>query len=112
MDRAQTAALPQILSDYTPHTFAYTCRSDLEAHGQPPFPSLEDWVKIFYDSINSFVKVAGADPSLQPAERAACAAKFATSYRSALDTLMNEVPSFSVKEKDAKVNCLELCRLR
>ena len=100
--------LPQLLSggkssNYDPNSFDYVPKAELEAAGRPIFPSLEDWMKIFYDSIASFSRTAAADSAVEDA--AAKAEDFAAAYRKMLDDL-NENPSGS------EISCLELCRLR
>ena len=72
------------------------------------YPSLEDWLAIFYNSIPSFAKIAAADPTLPSSDRAAGAAAFSATYRAVLDALVAELENGG----QPTLNCLELCRLR
>ena len=107
-----TTALPQLISgditsqsdqpsdatlySYQPNTFPYISN-------RTKFPSLEDWLKIFYDSIRSFQRTAAADTSVpDPATKASA---FAENYKAKLDALAAD-PDIGA------INCLNLCRLR
>lgn len=98
-------ALPFISREsYNPHTFDYVpssllSESDIE-------PSLEDWMKIFYDSIEYFARIAREDTTVE--SPAAKAELFATIYRSKLDNLMNQ----KYEDVKSKFNCLTLCKMR
>ncbi|KAG7669223.1 hypothetical protein Ndes2526B_g05521 [Nannochloris sp. 'desiccata'] len=97
------AVLPQLeagegAASYNPNTFDYQSRSDRQAAGLSAYPSSEDWLKIFHDSIESFGKTASKDTSVKNADKKAAA--FAAMYREKLDAL------------SSTINCLELCRLR
>lgn len=105
------ATLPQLIADdsashdqpsdgitsysYEPNTFPYIS-------GRSTFPSLEDWLKIFYDSIASFQRTAAADSSVADPAKAPA---FAELYRAKLDKL-------AANPDTSSINCLELCRLR
>jgi hypothetical protein len=101
-----TTVLPQLeagegVASYNPNTFKYESRADREAAALPAFPAAEDWLKIFYDSIESFKKTAEKDSGVEDAPTKAAA--FAVGYRAKLDAL---------KGSSDLLNCLELCRLR
>jgi hypothetical protein len=107
---ASTTVLPQLeagegAANYNPNTFDYKPRSIRQAAGLEAFPSSEDWLKIFYDSIESFGKTAAKDTSIENAKEKAAA--FAASYRAKLDALNSTDHS-----SNESINCLELCRLR
>ena len=105
--------LPQCVNieEYDPNTFDYVPKS-LDALVLPNvehFPFLEDWIKIFYDSISSFEKVAANDECVDDAARKAN--HFATSYRSKLDNLF-ERARLRGNPNNSIANCLTLCSLR
>jgi len=98
-----STVLPQLeagegAASYNPNTFSYQSRSDRQAAGLSAFPSSEDWLKIFHNSIESFGKTASKDNSVENADEKASA--FAAIYREKLDGL------------SSTVNCLELCTMR
>ena len=107
-----TTALPQLdIGSYKCNTFSCKPRALLDAEGLPPdYPSLEDWVQIFYASITSFQRTAESDATNADSE--ARAANFAQSYRCTLDQLMAEVKRDPLASWEDKISCLELCRLR
>lgn len=106
--------LPQLINPegYSPSTFAYISRDDLQSAGTAEFPALEDWLAIFYNSIESFTKIAETDPAVPPEERGPRALAFGAGYKAALDRLVDSLDGQSPEEKLQSVNCLELCRLR
>ena len=106
-----TTVLPQLeagegASSYDPNTFKYKSKSDRQSAGLAAFPALEDWLKIFYDSIESFQKTAASDTTVSDAPQKAAA--FAEIYRAKLDATLNS----KAQEETGSINCLELCRLR
>jgi hypothetical protein len=58
--------------NYDPNTFLYT---NTQENGMP---KLADWIEVFRSSVPSFQKMAENDKSVDAAERASKAAKFAT----------------------------------
>lgn len=108
MSPKEMNVLPFISKDgYSPHTFEYIPLSLLsESEGDGCKPSLQDWMKIFYNSIEYFASMAKEDGQVE--NPSAKAKIFATLYRDKLDTLMQK------RYEDAKphLNCLTLCKMR
>jgi hypothetical protein len=100
---ATTTVLPQLeagegAASYNPNTFDYQSESERQAAGLSAFPSSDDWLRIFHDSIESFGKTASKDTNVEDADKKAAA--FADIYRKKLDGL------------SSAINCLKLCTLR
>ena len=74
------------------------------------YPSLEDWVEIFYNSIPSFVRTAEADESVDDSKSKA--AVFATRYKEMLDNMMFGLINDGFGAWKDKFTCVELCSLR
>ena len=89
---------------YSPHTFPYLPKELLSSSQNKP--SLEDWLAIFYNSIEYFQKIASKDTAVENAEEKA--ELFAQMYKNELDSL-NSQPFEQVKEQ---LNCHRLCQLR
>ena len=102
------SVLPFISKDtYNPHTFEYIPSSILSiSEGKENTPSLEEWMQIFYNSIEYFAGMARKDDQVEnPEERAEV---FASRYREKLDTLMKR----EYEDVRSQLNCLNLCRMR
>lgn len=112
------SAFPLIDRDsYMPHTFPYILRKILEDRQLPTSPSLEEWLKIFYDSVSYFSSMAGQDPSLtDETERERVAETFKTQYISSLDALKSRVEAsmeeYSKVQEEGLLTCMHLCQLR
>lgn len=121
--------LPLIVPEsYSPHTWEYipaACQSlvDSSHHAQDEnqmqIPPLEQWIEIFYRSIEYFKSIASTDPSIDASDedKKAMAAAFAASYRAKLDDIMARVrmAGASFVEDMAlrmECTCVHLCRLR
>jgi hypothetical protein len=74
------------------------------------FPSLEDWLEIFYSSIAGFQRIAAADPAVAAAAQRA--EEFAAAYRADLDRVAAASGCAAPAAARLEVGCLELCRLR
>jgi len=96
--------MPFAAEGYSPHTFPYLPRELLSSSQNRP--SLEDWMAIFYDSIEYFQNIASKDTGVENAEEKA--ALFAKMYKQELDSL-NSQPFEHVK---GQLNCHRLCELR
>ena len=116
IDKMDSVVFPLLAEPdtYSPNTFIYTFKEDLRDAKLPQFPSLEDWLAIFYKSIPSFKKIALEDPSISEFERPTRAAQFEDDYTTQLDELTVETSMewLTQEEISARANCLELCRLR
>lgn len=106
--------LPQFLDieNYTPNTFEYIPRSKCGQISErlENFPTLEDWMKIFYDSIKTFQKIASSDPKIRNAVQAS--ERFAEKYRKKLDGVYQQVLDKEDNPNNELVNCLLLCKMR
>lgn len=105
------SVLPQLnATNYSCNTFIYKPRALLEAENRETYPSLEDWVEIFYNSIPSFVRTAEADESVDDSKSKAVV--FATRYKEMLDSIMFGLEKDGFEVWKDKLTCLELCNLR
>jgi hypothetical protein len=103
---------------YNPNTFEYLSKAELESRGLPLYPSLDDWMLIFRNSIDDFQALAEQDPTVPPSQRKTfggkaaqdvgrvkAAQQFADSYHKALDAL-------EAGNSGERPACLILCKLR
>lgn len=105
------SVLPQLnATSYSSNTFLYTPRALLEAENKDTYPSLEDWVQIFYNSIPSFVQTAETDKTVDDSKGKA--AVFAARYKEMLDHLMHGLKKDGFEAWKDRFTCLELCNLR
>lgn len=106
--RERMGDLPFISKEtYNPHTFEYVPSSLLEPSNDGEIkPSLEDWMKIFYNSIDYFASIAKQDEQVQQPEEKA--EMFSKLYRERLDALMEK----DYKDAKSQLNCLTLCKMR
>lgn len=102
---------------YSPHTWDYVPQSQKES--EDTIPPLEEWIAIFYKSIEYFKGIASRDPSIDvpDEEKQAMAETFAATYKAHLDDIMGRAreagASFLENETlRSECNCLHLCRLR
>lgn len=121
--------LPLIVPEsYCPHTWEYipaACQprgdslNPAQEQNQADMPPLEQWMEIFYRSIEYFASIARRDPSIDASDedKEGMADSFAASYRAHLDDIMARVKLAGASFMDnvalrMECTCLHLCRLR